>query len=131
PWTRSGPTWRARSGSAGRPGSRRWPEPEALEPPARLPDPRAAPQRHRVLRSRERAPVRAVAGLLSDRLGVRASLVRLGAGLGRQRHPAIHPGLLPPRVRPVHRDHHAEPEAGDQEEPEGPPPPGAVPGDPV
>src|SRR5207244_1884429 len=30
-------------------------------------------------------------------------------------------------LRPLHRDHHAQPEAGDQEEPQGPPPHRAVP----
>src|SRR5690606_28160036 len=43
----------------------------------------------------------------------------------------LHPGLLSARRGPVHRDHHDEPEARHQEEPEGAPPAGAVPGHPV
>ena len=34
---------------------------------------------------------------------------------------AFTPRLLPARLRPLHRDHHAQPEAGHQEEPQGAP----------
>ena len=39
----------------------------------------------------------------------------------------LHPRLLPAGLRPLHRDHHAEPEARHQEEPQGPPAARAVP----
>ena len=40
---------------------------------------------------------------------------------------AVHARLLPAGVRPLHRDHHPEPEARDEEEPEGAPAARAVP----
>src|SRR3989440_296304 len=52
-------------------------------------------------------------------MGVRAPLVRHRLGRRGQRDPAVHPRLLPPRVRPVHRDHDPQPEAGHEEEPQG------------
>ena len=39
----------------------------------------------------------------------------------------VHARLLPAGLRPLHRDHHAEPEARHEEEPQGPPAPRAVP----
>ena len=45
----------------------------------------------------------------------------------RQPGAGVHPRLLPPRVRPLHRDHHAQPEARHEEEPQGAPAAGAVP----
>src|SRR5882672_5269615 len=60
-------------------------------------------------------------------MGLRAPLLRHRLGRRGERHPAIHPRLLPPRVRPVHRDHHPQPEAGHEEEPQGSPAPREVP----
>src|SRR4029077_2438614 len=91
----------------------------------------AQPERHRPFRPCIRAPVRAAPRLLRDRLEVRASILRHRVGSGRSRDPALHARLLPPRVRPLHRDHDAEPEAGYEEEPEGATAAGALPGDPL
>ena len=44
---------------------------------------------------------------------------------------AVHSRLLPAGLRPLHRDHHAQPEARHEEEPQGPPTPRALPGDQV
>ena len=41
------------------------------------------------------------------------------------------PDFYLPRVRPLHRDHHAEPEARHEEEPQGPPAARALPGGPL
>ena len=51
------------------------------------------------------------------------TLVRHRVGRRGQRHPAVHARLLPADLRPLHRDHDAEPEARHEEEPQGPPAP--------
>src|SRR5688572_23283333 len=54
-------------------------------------------------------------------MGVRASLLRPRVGQAGERGPALHARLLPAAIRPLHRDHDAEPETRDPEEPEDPP----------
>src|SRR5260370_12919608 len=60
-------------------------------------------------------------------MGLRAPLRRYRLGRRGAREPAVHPRLLPPRVRPVHRDHDPQPEVGHEEEPHGSPAPREVP----
>src|ERR671911_3020265 len=74
--------------------------PEARDPGRGGRDP-GPPERHGFLRARQRAPVRPAAGLLPDRMDVRAHVVRSRVGPRRQRGPAFHAGLLPTDVRPL------------------------------
>ena len=88
---------------------------------------RGAPSRVGALRAQLRAPVREAARLLQHRVGLRAAHVHARVGPRRPARAGVHPRLLPARVRPLHRDHDAQPEARHQEEPQGAPPARAVP----
>src|SRR5581483_1157296 len=89
---------------------------------------RAAPARAGPLRSQLRAAVRQAARLLRHRVAVRAAHLHARDRPRRQTRAGVHARLLPPGLRPVHRDHDDEPEARDEEEPEGAPSAGGVPG---
>ena len=88
---------------------------------------RGAPARVGALRAQLGAPVREAARLLHHRVGVRAAHVHARVGPRRQAGAGVHARLLPAGVRPLHRDHDAEPEARDEEEPQGAPAARAVP----
>ena len=82
---------------------------------------RAAPARDGPLRAQLGAAVREAARLLRHRVGLRTANVHARVGSRRPTRAGVHARLLSARVRPLHRDHDAEPEARDQEEPQGPP----------
>ena len=82
---------------------------------------RTAPARAGALRAQLRAAVREAARLLRHRVGVRTAHVHARARPRRQTVAGVRARLLPAGVRPLHRDHDAQPEARDEEEPQGAP----------